>query len=152
MILQVRSPKWFLIFFTAALLTTISPLLSIFVMGLHDFIRGALTASAMVKVFIFPAIIFGLIWYTRHFYYVVTATDSGLRSVGPFTRETRIEWGDITAVRTPRWRVPRNFTYIWSKTGKQIVIINGMSGYSELLDLIESKTAHVIRPRKLHDL
>jgi hypothetical protein len=121
-------------------------------MGVHDFIRGGLTTVELIKVSIFPVIIFGLIWYPRHLYDVVTATDSGLRSVGPFGRETRIKWDEITSVRTPRWRVPRNFTYIFSKTGQKIIIINGMLGYSELLRLIDSRAGNLTGTARLQDL
>lgn len=152
LLFRVRCPKWFVVFFglASALITYL--FMTIAVMALQDFTRHGLTFFETLKVSILLIIFGGCFWYSRYFFYTISATDYGLKANSLLGRASSIKWDEITAVTKPRLKFPRNFVYIHSKGGKKIVVINGMIGYLELLDLIQAKAPNLSQKRNLRDL
>jgi hypothetical protein len=57
-------------------------------------------------------------------------------------------WDEIIALSRPRFGIPQDEVHVLSKTGEKIILSRSMDGYSQLLELIQSKATN-LSPREI---
>lgn len=143
-ILEVSLPKWFRVFYAVGAPVAVL----IFVIVWFHYGRDGYTFSEAWKLLLFLAIIGLGLWTTPIFLSTVLVTDAGLELKRVFGSPQRLSWDEIVLVSRPRSRIPYDAVYIISQTGRKIVLSRGMTGYSELLELIQSRAPN-LTPKKL---
>jgi hypothetical protein len=83
------------------------------------------------------------LWMTPIFYSTIVVTEAGLELKGLLGSKRKFSWDEIVKVSRPRFGIPRDAMYIFSKTGKKIILLRNMTGYAELLKLIESRAPNL---------
>ncbi|MGH7772751.1 MAG: hypothetical protein ACREQA_11030 [Candidatus Binatia bacterium] len=142
-LLRVSHPKWVLIFLGIIASGGIILYLPVFIFSLVHFVLEGFTIIKLLKslyFFIFFAVCLGL---GRYIYSSIIATESGLQVVGILRWRQKFTWDEIVGVS-------RNFDFvsIFSNSGGKIVILSSMTGYPELLELIQSRAPN-LRPKRL---
>lgn len=142
-LLKMSYPKWF-----QAVLPPILFLYFIFVLVITVyFSRGGFT-WIQVGISAFFWIIFALwLWIIPFVYSSLIATESGLCATGIFGRKQKLTWDEIVKISRPLFGIPNEFTYVFSKSGKKMILLRSMEGYSNLLELIQSKAPHLSQKR-----
>jgi hypothetical protein len=82
-------------------------------------------------------------WVIPIFFSTIYATRSGIHRRGLLGRMQKFTWDEIRTVATPRLSIPGDAAYIISKSGARMTIARSMTGYPELLRLIQEKAPEV---------
>jgi hypothetical protein len=143
-ILKVSLPKWFRVFYAIG-----APLaVLLFVIVWLHYGRDAYTFSEAWKLLLFLAIVGLGLWTTPFFFSTILVTEAGLELKRLFGSTQRFSWDEIVQVSRPRFGIPHDAIYVFSHTGRKIVLSRGMTGYPELLKLIQLRAPNV-SPEKL---
>jgi hypothetical protein len=143
-LLKLNYPKWFRIFYGVGAPLT----LLLFIIGWVHFSRNGFTSLELLKSALFLVIVgFGL-YVSPVFYYSVVATEAGLQFNGVFGPKQQFAWNEIATVSRPRLGIPKEAIYIYSRSGEKTIIGRGMTGYSDLLELIQSRAPN-LSPKEL---
>lgn len=143
-LLRVSYPRWFLVLFGIAGLIT----LAIFLFALIYYSRDGFILPEFWKSLFFLAILAGGLWIIPYIYCSIAATESGLQRVGLLGQKQHFSWDEIVRISRPRFRIPKEAVYVFSKSGQKMALLNGMEGYTELLEIIQSR-AHNLSQKKL---
>ena len=138
-LLKVSCPKWFLVVLPAVLVFS---LLLFILMWVH-FGQDGFTWPEVWGMAIFLAILAGWLWLIPFLYSSIIATDSGLRVTGLLGRNLNFTWDTIVKVSRPLLGIPREFIYVFSKSGDKMVLLRSMERYSDLLKLIETRAPNL---------
>jgi hypothetical protein len=138
-LLRVSYPRWFLIVFGSAGIITL--IFSIFAVIYYS--QDKFTTPELWKSLFFLAIIAGGLWIIPYIYCAVVATESGLQRVDLFGRRQHFSWDEIVRVAKPRFGIPREAVYVYSKNGKKMALLKGMNGYSDLLEIIQRRAPNL---------
>ena len=139
-LLRVEVPIWFRVFYAILALPILLFFLAIAVVfNINSFtLPGVLTGvfALILAGFNLPAI--------PHLYSTIRVTELGLRWRRPFGLRTKtVRWDDIHTVSRPRFGIPRELLYIISKGGEKIVVLRSMTGFDDLLAMIETRVPHL---------
>jgi hypothetical protein len=77
------------------------------------------------------------------FFSTIYVTRSGIRRWSPFCGTKILSWDQIKTVARPRLGIPGDAAYIVSKTDEKIIVGRSMTGYRELVQLIEDNAPEV---------
>ncbi|MFQ5683978.1 MAG: hypothetical protein ACE5HC_11980 [Candidatus Binatia bacterium] len=138
-LIRVGYPKWFRVFYGIGAPIT---LLLFIITGVH-FSRQGFTSSELALSVLFLAILGVGVWISPVFYRSVVAKEDELQIYGLFGLKLSLTWDEIIKVSRPRFGIPRDATYLFSRNGEKVTLAKGMEGYSELLDLIQVKALNV---------
>jgi len=138
-LVQASLPRWFKTFYAIDL----PVMLLLFTFVWIQFSRDGFTLSEILgSLFLLIIATLGL-WLTPAFLSSITATESGLELHGLWGVRRNFSWNDIVKVSRPRFGIPREFTYVVSKSGEKMILLRSMKGYSELLELIQSRAPNL---------
>ncbi len=143
-LLQANLPKWFRVFYGIG--APFMPFFSIFIW--IQFSLDGFTLLEVLGVVFFIVMTLLVLLMAPLFCSSVTATEFGLELSALWILRRRFSWNEIVRVSRPHFGVPRDITYVFSKSGKRIGLLRSMEGYSELLELIQSKAPN-LTPRTL---
>lgn len=138
-LLRVSAPKWLVVAYTIGFLFT----LALFVIAGVHFARRGFTWSTLWIVGFFLTITLLGMWIIPLFHSSYVATESGLEHVGLFGRRRKFSWEEITRVSRPRFGIPYDVAYVFSERSEKITLVRGIPGYTELLELIQSKAPNL---------
>ena len=133
--LRISHPKWVLIVFGIVASGGLILYLPVFIFSLVH-----LKLLKSVFFFVFST---GCLWICRYIYSWITATESGLQVVGMLRSRQKFTWDEIVGVSRNS-----DFVSIFSNSGEKIVILSSMTGYPELLELIQSRAPN-LSPKRL---
>ena|SRR3989442_534345 len=143
-LLQVSLPKWFRLFYGIVAPIT----LLLFFIVWFQYSRDGFTFSEVWKSLLLLTIVGLGLWITPIFYSTIVVTEAGLELKGVLGSKQEFSWDEIVKVSRPRFRIPKDTAYVFSETGKKIILSRSMTGYTELLKLIESRAPN-LSPKKL---
>lgn len=143
-LLKVSFPEWFRAFYVICAIFTL-PLLSI---ACFNVLREGFTPSKTVmRGFLFLGTGAGF-WFGPLIFTTIYAKQFGIEKRVLFGVKQTFTWAEITKVTRPRFGIPYDAAYIVSKEGKRITLARSMSGFSELLRLIETRAPN-LTPKQL---
>jgi hypothetical protein len=138
--LKSSFPKWFVIFLSFCGTTTI--LFSAYYIGWVIYSNEF--SSKLLTCFILFVLIASILWFfVKILFYSVTATERGLEARNLFEWKRNIDWEEIENIRRPHFGIPKDISYVVSKTGKRLFLIKSMKNYKELVSLIKKKVPDI---------
>jgi len=144
-LIKVSFPLWFRVFYSIG-----GPIvLGSICLTLVKFGRDGFTPLETLKAGFFLFIVALGFYATRIFFSTVYAKESGIQRHGLLGGRQALSWDEITTVARGRFGIPHDAAYIISANGQKIVIARSMSGYCELLHVIESR-ARNLTPNSFH--
>lgn len=142
--IKVSFPLWFRVFYSIG-----GPIvLGSICLTLVRFGRDGFTPLETLKAGFLLFIVALSFYATRIFFSTVYAKESGIQRHGFLGGRQALSWDEITTVARGRFGIPHDAAYIISANGQKIVIARSMSGYCELLHVIESR-ARNLTPKQL---
>ena len=138
-LLRCYFPRWALIFICYCGLASVISLPSLAV--IYFFKTGSIPTT-IIAIFIF--IFLGSIWLFSFLFSCLLVTESGLEYINPFKKHQFCTWEEIIEVKRPAFKIPHDYVYVISKTGKNnITLIRGLGNYRELTELIVKKSPNL---------
>lgn len=138
-LLKVSFPLWFRVLYAVG-----GPYVMLSIcFALLNLARNEITLFLILKAG-FLILIVGLgLWAVQFFFSTIYVTASGIHRRGILGTRQTFTWNEIKTVARPRFGIPGDAAYIISKNGKKITFARGMSGYMELLRVIQEKAPNV---------
>ena len=88
-------------------------------------------------------IVGSILWAAPIVFSMIYATQSGIQRRGLLGGRQTFSWDEIKTVVRPRFRIPNDAAYIISNNDERMTVARSMSGYTELLRLIQEKAPNV---------
>jgi len=88
-------------------------------------------------------ILSSILWAAPIVFSTIYVTASGIHRRGLLGTRQSFKWNEIKTVERSRFGIPGDAAYIISKNGEKMTFARGMSGYMELLRLIQEKAPNV---------
>ena len=149
-LLQVSTPIWFRVLWCVLGAIACVMFLPLFFASVIHFAQLGFTLPRAVISLLLVVTPVGYLAALKYIYCRITATESGLEAVGILQRRKIFSWGEIVGIRKPRFAIPNDAVYIFSETGRKIVLSKSMTGFLELLNLIQSRAPNLF-PKELPD-
>ena len=142
--LKISFPRWFVIFLTFCGVFTI--MFSTFYIAWVVY-KNQLT-SRPFSCALFFILILSIFWFfSKILFYSVTATDSGLQTDNIVGSNKLFPWDEIVEVRRPRFRIPKDASYVISKNKDKLLLVRSMKNYKELIQLIKVRAPNLQKCR-----
>ena len=134
-LLKVNFPLWFRVLYAVG-----GPLVVLSIcFALLNLARNEFTLLAVLKGGFLILVVWMGAWTMPIFFSTIFVTGSGIHRRGLWGVRQTFIWNDIKTVARPRFGIPGDAAYIISKNGEKMTVARSMSGYTELLRLIEEK-------------
>ena len=138
-LIKISFPLWFRVFYSIG-----APIVfGLICLTLIKLGREGFTAPEALKAGFLILIVALGFYAARIFFSTVSAKESGIQRHGVLCGTQVLAWDEITTVRRGRFGIPHDVAYIMSASGQKIAISRGMSGYYDLLRMIESRARNL---------
>lgn len=151
-LLRVSCPKWSLVLLGIVGSLSLLLFMPIFILATIHWSRTGFTVTRFLICAVLLVIPVIYLWMIRHAYCWITATEAGLQARRMFGPKLMFSWNEIVRVSRPRLGIAGGAVYIFSKGGQTLSLLREMEGYSQLLDLIESRAPNLSPKQIPHDL
>jgi hypothetical protein len=137
--LRVSFPSWLRAFFAIG-----TPLLMVPVcIALINTLQDKFTLFSIVKSVFLILAVSSTWWAILVLFSTIYATQSGIQRRGLLRRTQIFAWNEIMNVENSRFGIPHDAAYIVSKNGERMTVARSMTGYTELLRLIQEKAPNI---------
>lgn len=138
-LLKVSFPLWFRILYAVG-----GPLVMLSIcVALFNLARNDFTLLAILKGGFLILIVSLGAWAMPIFFSTIYAKESGIHRRGLWGARQTFTWNELKTVARPRFGIPGDAAYIVSRNDERMTIARSMSGYTELLRLIQEKAPNV---------
>jgi hypothetical protein len=138
-LLKVSFPIWF-----RALYAVGGPFVLFLVLTtVLSLTRDQLSTIGILKVALLIALLALGAWVLPVFFSTIYVTRSGIQRTSIFGRTKNLSWDEIKTVARPRFGIPGDAAYIISKMDDKIIIGRSMTGYPELVRMIQAHAPEV---------
>ncbi len=135
-------PKWFLwLIFISWVGSNL-----LFVIGIVVFVSNDQEIYTKYLI-VFLLIFLGGIWMSGFVFSKATAQAEGLYLDNPFKQREFVAWENIIEIRKPQLKIPYDFIYVISRSGKKITLIKSMKNFKQLLEVIQTKAKNINHDR-----
>jgi len=140
--LRISFPRWFVILLSFC--GTVTIMFSVSYIGWVIY-SGQLT-SRLFRTVIFFSLVLGIFWFlSKILFYSVTATEGGLETDNIVGSKQMFLWDEIVEVRRPRFRIPKDASYVISKNKDKLLLVRSMTNYKELVQMIKVRALNLKR-------
>jgi hypothetical protein len=138
-LLKVSFPLWFRVLYAVGgPLVTLSICVALFNLAQNDFTLLAILRGGFLILIVSLGV-----WAVPIFFSTIYAKESGIHRRGLWGARQTFTWNEIKTVARPRFGIPGDAAYIVSKNEEKMTFARSMSGYAELLRLIQEKAPNV---------
>jgi len=139
-ILKVSFSRWYIVLIgCCGFLTAGLSLAYIIYTVLHgEFLARLLRCSAFAILFL------SILWFlARILFYVVYATEYGIRAKNILSKTEFIPWHEIVEIKGPKIGIPRDVINLITQDRRKIRLIKSMNNYSRLLELVKTRAPNL---------